>query len=314
MSRIDPHCSRERSGLAEVAPIQLTGVSGRPVFCPTQLSGQIVAARLARSQCVLCSTACGVLLKRQVRQPAGMAALPSTARRGLRVIQTAGCESERSGCVGRVERGDHVLCRGHGGPHVGTVVGQRRAATGERYLMCRWYYRPEESEAGRQPFDSNSELLESDHVDIVPQSAVFSRCRVLPPDEFAREREVQIAAIRSARMTEYFEQHPVTGESRAAAEPWGKTFGASPTPEEVELLDVMHRLLRLVQSEVRPDECRRPLQNWLGTSRAPKLQKAVSDVNSPISVSAGPPNAALDREEFPAQPGSKTAKSRASTL
>ena len=203
-----------------------------------------------------------------------MAAVPpSTARRGLRVIQTAGCDGEWSACEEKVERGEHVLCRGHGGPHVGTVVGQRTAATGERYLLCRWYYRPEESEAGRQPFDSSSELLESDNVDIVPQSAVLSRCRVLPPDEFVRERDVQIAAIRSARQTEFFEQHPVTGASRAAAEPWGKTFGTSPTPEEVVILDVMYRLLRFVQSEVRPDECRRPLQNWLGMSRAaPKPQ------------------------------------------
>lgn len=191
-------------------------------------------------------------------------ALPAR-RRGLRAVQTC----VEGGPEGELERGEHVLCRGQGGgPHVGTVVGQRTAASGERYLLCRWYYRPEESEAGRQPFDSSSELLESDHVDVVPRSAVLSRCRVLPADEFAREREVQIAAIRAARETELFEQHPVTGASRAAAEPWGKTFGSAPTPEEVELLNVMQRLLRLVQSEVRPDECRRPLQNWLGTSRA----------------------------------------------
>ena len=190
----------------------------------------------------------------------------------------------------------------------------RRRLGRSRYLLCRWYYRPEETLAGRQPFDGCSELLESDHVDIVPHSSVLSRCRVLGPAEYTREREVQTAAIRSAREEEFFEQHPVTDASRVAAEPWSKTFGNSPTAEEVELLNVMQRLLRRVQSEVRPDECRRSLLDQRGAfAVAPDINEYM-----PRSVAAecipGLPNAATDVEEFPAPPNSKAAKSRKMTL
>lgn len=137
----------------------------------------------------------------------------------------------------------------------------------ERPVCRNRYYRPEETPAGRQPFDGCCEVLESDRVDIVPRSMVLSPCRVLSPAEFTRERNAQMACIRCAREAEFFERHPVTDESRVAAEPWGKAFGESPAPEEVELLNVMHRLLDRVRSEVRPDECRRPLQNWLGASQ-----------------------------------------------
>ena len=201
-------------------------------------------------------------------QPPSAAVQMAGARPGLRARASFDTADDLN-ALGALEVGSHVLCRGRqGGPHVGTVVGHRTAASGERYLLCRWYYRPEESAEGRRPFDGCSELLESDHVDIVPRNTVLSRCRVVSAGEFAREREVQIAVIRSAREAEFFERRPATDASRVAAEPWRTTFGDSPTPGEVELLNVMHRMLRRVQSEVRPDECRRPLQNWLGASRA----------------------------------------------
>ena len=169
----------------------------------------------------------------------------------------------------QLELGAHVLCKGggsSGGPHVGEVVGHRTDAAGERFVLCRWYYRPEDAPAGREPFDGCSELLESDHVDIVPHDAVLGPCRVLRPAEFTRERDAEVARIRSARESEFFEREPVTDASRFAAEPWRGTFGDSPTADEVELMSVMHRLLRRVQAEVRPDECRRALENWLGES------------------------------------------------
>ena len=191
------------------------------------------------------------------------------ARHGLRARASFDTADDRN-ALGPLEVGSHVLCRGRqGGPHVGAVVGHRTAASGERYLLCRWYYRPEESVDGRRPFDGCTELLESDHVDIVPRNTVISRCRVVSAGEFSRERELQIAVIRSAREAAFFERHPATDASRVAAEPWSKTFGDSPKPGEVELLNVMHRILRRVQSEVRPDECRRPLHNRLSASQAP---------------------------------------------
>lgn len=248
-------------------------------------------------------------------QPPSAAA--SARRPGLRArssFELSECGGDRQD-LGTLELGTHVLCRGsQGGPHVGTVVGHRTAASGERYLLCRWYYRPEESADGRRPFDGCSELLESDHVDIVPRSAVLSRCRVLTAGEFARERDGQIARIRSAREMEYFERNPAVNASRFAAEPWSKTFGNYPTHEELELLNVMHRLLRRVQSEVRPDECRRPLQNWLGTYRPAPECHELRAILTRQRMFSGPPIAAMDREEFPPPVNSKAAKSRATTL
>jgi len=42
--------------------------------------------------------------------------------------------------------------------------------------------------------------------------------------------------------------------------------------------------------------------------------RAASHADSPVNACAGPPNAAMDKEEFPAPPDSKVAQSRKTTL
>jgi hypothetical protein len=201
--------------------------------------------------------------------------------------------SSALGELGELVQGDHVICRGG---HVGEVMGLRKDASGERFVLTRWFIRPGDTPAGHQPFDGCSELLASDAIDVTPLCFVLCRCRVLPAAEFVRERDAQVARIASVREEECAARCVASGTDhpqmdRLAANPWFQTFGDSPTGDALDLLSVMDRLLRRVQAEVRPDECRRPLQNWLG-----------------------PPHSTVDKEEHPAPPGSAAERSRVNTL
>ena len=272
-------------------------------------------------------------------------------------------QSSAAAALGELAVGDHVLCKGG---HVAAVVGQRRDASGERFVLCRWYFRPEDAPSGRQPHDGCSELLASDGIDIVPLSFVLCRCRVLAAAEFTRERDAQLARIQSAREGEHSARDldlgatqggrvlveklreamslpadaspevvidecetrghcvPDTGTQnmrmrleescaslglpfvvlddvelhqdiihKLASNSWYTALGDFPEkdPSALCLLSVMGRLLRRVQAEVRPDECRRPLQNWLG-----------------------PATGSVDKEEHPAPTGSAAESSRLNTL
>eukprot|EP01048_Picozoa_sp_COSAG05_P022446 COSAG05_NODE_4494_length_1490_cov_1.629044_1_plen_442_part_01 len=94
--------------------------------------------------------------------------------------------------------GDCVVCRSDGGEvSVCEVLGQRQDSTGERFILCRWFYRPEETPGGRLPSHGCCELFSSEEhsIDIAPADTVLCKCRVLSAADYAKELS---AAAKSA--------------------------------------------------------------------------------------------------------------------
>ena len=86
--------------------------------------------------------------------------------------------------------GDYVVCRSLGGDvSVCQIAGLRQDSTGERYILCKWFYRPEETPGGRLPSHGCCELFSSDDhsVDIAPADTILCKCRVLSGEAYTAE-------------------------------------------------------------------------------------------------------------------------------
>jgi hypothetical protein len=85
------------------------------------------------------------------------------------------------------DEGECVICRDGGGRvYICRVSGFREDKSGERWILGRWYYRPEETERGRLPSHGRDELFSSNRVDIAPCSSISGKCMVVGIAEYLR--------------------------------------------------------------------------------------------------------------------------------
>lgn len=68
---------------------------------------------------------------------------------------------------------------------------------GDVMLDARWYYRPEDTKGGRQPWHGADEIIESDHKDTYHVRCVNSMAKVLGVDEYISRRQAQALEIGS---------------------------------------------------------------------------------------------------------------------
>eukprot|EP01137_Pigoraptor_chileana_P011745 Opistho-2@63156 len=89
--------------------------------------------------------------------------------------------------------GDTVLVRPDrkGPDYIAAVQCIRTDANEEILIELQWYYRPEETVFGRQPYHGDDEVLESDHKDTIHVSSVNSRCFVRTLAEYTAEQDNQ---------------------------------------------------------------------------------------------------------------------------
>lgn len=83
--------------------------------------------------------------------------------------------------------GDNMLIKGTGKGTADYVAKLEKISTnqaGEVYLDTRWYYRPEETAMGRQPWHGAEEVIESDHKDSYHVRCVNSKCNIISLPEY----------------------------------------------------------------------------------------------------------------------------------
>jgi hypothetical protein len=97
-----------------------------------------------------------------------------------------------------VVRGGQVCRNGKGGISVCRIAGYRKDSSGELFILCRWFYSPEETVQGRLPRHGHNELLSGDYIDIAPADTIICRCRVLDPDSYAKELMAVSDPLRTA--------------------------------------------------------------------------------------------------------------------
>mmetsp|Transcript_4491 Transcript_4491/g.11462 ORF Transcript_4491/g.11462 Transcript_4491/m.11462 type:complete len:240 (+) Transcript_4491:341-1060(+) len=81
----------------------------------------------------------------------------------------------------RFSVGDTVAVRSPGSvkDYIAAIERIHTDKDAEVMIDCRWYYRPEETAMGRQPWNGEDELIDSDHVDTFHVRCVNSRCKIL---------------------------------------------------------------------------------------------------------------------------------------
>ena len=57
---------------------------------------------------------------------------------------------------------------------------------GEMMMTLLWYYRPEHTEGGRQPYHKDCEVFAAKHRDESPVACIDDRCYVLTYNEYCR--------------------------------------------------------------------------------------------------------------------------------
>jgi hypothetical protein len=72
-----------------------------------------------------------------------------------------------------------VFVAGEEPPMIGKVLEVRAGDSAHVYLRVYWMYRPEDLPNGRQPYHGESELIASNHMDIIEAFAVLDKAEVV---------------------------------------------------------------------------------------------------------------------------------------
>eukprot|EP00742_Colponemidia_sp_Colp-10_P006265 GILJ01006714.1.p1 GENE.GILJ01006714.1~~GILJ01006714.1.p1 ORF type:complete len:278 (-),score=26.88 GILJ01006714.1:377-1210(-) len=71
-------------------------------------------------------------------------------------------------------------------PYIGAIAEVGKSNNGETCVRCYWYYRPEETKSGVQPYHGDRELLLSDHADWNSIDSIEKKCVVLPFEHYQK--------------------------------------------------------------------------------------------------------------------------------
>ena len=83
---------------------------------------------------------------------------------------------------------DRVIADGQQSPnvYVAAIEDMWEDTEQEKWMQCRWYYRPEDTLYGRLARHLPGEMFESTHVDDNPLEAIAGKCRMLSLPEYQR--------------------------------------------------------------------------------------------------------------------------------
>eukprot|EP00038_Savillea_parva_P000039 m.93758 g.93758 ORF g.93758 m.93758 type:complete len:236 (+) comp10016_c0_seq1:3271-3978(+) len=87
----------------------------------------------------------------------------------------------------RFSIGDKITIKapsGSGHDFIATIQRIHTDKRGEVHIDGRWYYRPEETAMGRQPWHGINEVLDSDHVDTFHVRCVNGKCTICTLEEY----------------------------------------------------------------------------------------------------------------------------------